>query len=556
MEDDKKLNRLIKQREEWQKEVDHVLESKKERKNKFENLSWVEIKSLYTPLEISDFDYIEDLGFPGQYPYTRGVYPTMYRTDPWTRRQVIGFGGGEETRERVKFMMEQGQTGFSVVFDHPTNTGLDSDHPAAEGFVGREGTAIDSIQDMRDLLSNIQMEKTSLNLITANPALLGMVVAIAGERNIDLRNLAGTLQNYPLIGHTMGSTTHFMGGALFYSKRFSIDMVEYCSKNLPRWNSISIAVRNTREAGCTAVQEIAFGLGAGLAVVRACQERGMDPDGVAPRISFFLNSHRDFFEEVAKFRAMRRLWARMMRQDIGAKNPRSWRMRFHCQTSGDSMTRQQPLVNIIRGTLHGLAAVLGGCQSLHINSADEGYAIPIEETAKLSLRTQQVILDESGVADVMDPLGGSYYVEWLTNQLEIEAKKILTQMGKIGDFWDPVVQEWMSLQIAEASYRFQKEVENGERIIVGVNKHVEEKEGGFRFPLWREDSEFVKKQLQRLEKVRKERDPQRKDLAEKKLLAACLKGENILPPTIEAVKAYMTVGEITQVYDQAVGKKC
>lgn len=281
----------------------------------------------------------------------------------------------------------------------------------------------------------------------------------------------------------------------------------------------------------------------------------MDPDGVAPRISFFLNSHRDFFEEVAKFRAMRRLWARKMRQDIGAKNPRSWMMRFHCQTSGDSMTRQQPLVNIIRGTLHGLAAVMGGCQSLHINSADEGYAIPVEETAKLSLRTQQAILDESGAADVMDPLGGSYYVEWLTNQLEIEAKKILTQMEKMGNFWNPVVQEWMSLQIAEAAHRFQKEVEKGERIIVGVNKYVEGKEEGFRFPLWREDSEFVRKQLQRLQKVRKERDPQRKDLAEKNLLAACLKGENIVPPTIEAVKAYMTVGEITQVFEQAIGEK-
>ena len=552
MENKSNLPKLIKQREEWQKEVERALETKKERKNKFKNLSGIEIKNLYTFLEVSDLDYIEDLGFPGQYPYTRGVYPTMYRTNPWTRRQVMGFGGGEETKDRVQFMMEHGQTGFSVVFDHPTNIGLNSDHPAAEGFVGREGTAIDSLQDMRDLLANVQMDKTSLNLITANPALLAMVVAIAEEQNIDLRNLAGTLQNYPSIGHTMGSTTHSMGGALFYSKRFCIDIVEYCKKNLPRWNSISIAVRNTREAGCTAVQEVALGIAAGLEVVKACQERGMDPDEVAPRISFFLNSHRDLFEEVAKFRAMRRLWARMMREDIGAKNPRSWRMRFHCQTSGDSMTRQQPLVNIVRGTLHGMAAVLGGCQSLHINSADEGYAIPTEETAKLSLRTQQVILDESGVADVIDPLGGSYYVEWLTNRVEMEAKKILTQMKKLGSFWDPVVQKWISDQIAEASFEFQKEVESGERIIVGVNKYVEEKEGGFQFPLWREDNEFVKKQLKRLEKVRQERDPKIKDWAEKELLAACRKGENILPPTIEAVKAYVTVGEITKIYDQAI----
>jgi methylmalonyl-CoA mutase N-terminal domain/subunit len=405
---------------------------------------------------------------------------------------------------------------------------------------------------MRDLLSVVQLERASLNLITANPALLAMAVAIAAEQRVDLRRLAGTLQSYPMIGHTMGSATHYMGGALFYGKRFCLDVVEYCSKYLPRWNAVSISVRNTREAGCTAVHEIAFGIGAGLAVVKGAQERQIDADKVAPRISFFLNSHRDFFEEIAKFRAMRRLWARILKEQIGTKDPRSWTMRFHCQTSGDAMTRQQPLVNIPRGTLHGLAAVLGGCQSLHINSADEGYAIPTAESAKLSLRTHQVILEESGVADVIDPLGGSYYVEWLTDRMESGAREILDQMEARGEWWDSPVQKWISDQVSDASYRFQKEVESGERIIVGVNKYQEEEVGDFRFPLWKEDKDFLRTQIERLDKVRRERDPQKWQRAEKALFEACARGDNIIPPTIEAVKAYMTVGEINKVYHEAI----
>jgi methylmalonyl-CoA mutase N-terminal domain/subunit len=550
MAENDKYKTLIEQKEKWEDLFGEDIKKRGERKTRFENLSWIEVKPLYTPLDVMDLDYENDLGFPGMYPYTRGVYHTMYRTNPWTRRQVMGFGGGIETSKRVHFMMEQGQTGFSVVFDHPTNIGLDSDHPAAEGFVGREGTAIDSLNDMRDLLADVDMENTSLNIISANPALLAMVIAIAQERNIDLRRLAGTLQNYPVIGHTMGSYIRAMGGAIFYTKRYCIDIVEYCSKHLPRWNSVSVAVRNTRDGGCSAVQEIAFGIGSGLAVIKGCQERGIGPDEVAPRISFFLNSHRDFFEEIAKFRAMRRLWARIMREKVGAKDPNSWKMRFHCQTSGDAMTRQQPLVNIVRGTLHALAAILGGCQSLHVNSADEGYAIPTEETAKLSLRTQEVILEESGVADVIDPLGGSYYVEWLTKRMEEEAKKILLQIENLGDWWEPSVQKFISDQMAMASYRFQREVEKGERIIIGVNKYRDEEEG-FRFPLWKEDREFVKKQIERLQRVRRERDPQLKDRAEKRLFDACLKGENIMPATIDAVKAYMTIGEITRVYEEA-----
>jgi len=556
MKKKEKLTELAKQRQQWQGEVEKVLESRRQRKNKFENLSWIEVNDLYTPLDVSQSDYSRDLGFPGQYPYTRGVYPTMYRTNPWTVRQVMGFGGGKETSERVRYMMDQGQTGFSVVFDHPTNIGLDSDHPAAEGFVGREGTAIDTINDMRDLFSTVELEKASLNLITANPALLAMTIAIAEERGNTVRNLAGTLQNYPTIGHTMGSSVQPMGGAIFYGKRIITDIVEYCSKNLPRWNSISVAVRNTREAGCTAVQEIAFGIGSALAVVKSCLERGVDPDQVAPRISFFLNSHRDFFEEIAKFRAMRRLWARILREQIGAKDPRSWKMRFHCQTSGDAMTQQQPLVNVARGTLHGLAAVLGGCQSLHINSADEGFAIPTEETAKLSVRTQQVILEESGAADVIDPLGGSYYVERMTDQMEERAREILNQIEALGEWWDSRVQKWISDQIADASYRFQKEVENDQRIVMGVNKYQEEEGGAFRLPLWKEDREFEKVQIRRLQKARQERNSERWKLAETRLFEAFVNGENIVPSTINAVKAYMSVGEITRTYERAVKEIC
>ena len=538
--------RLREMTERWEREYERSTEKRRERKERFENLSWIEVKPLYTPGDVEELDYEKDLGFPGEYPYTRGVYHTMYRVRPWTVRQVVGYGGGLESSQRLKFMEEHGQTGFSIVFDHPTNSGLDSDEEVAEGFVGREGTAIDTLQDMRDLLKDVDMEKGGINIIALHPALLAMVVAVAQERGIDLRNLSGTLQNYPMIGHTMGSFSDRYGASRFYSKRFCIDIVEYCARNLPRWNSVSVAVRNTREAGCNAVQEIAFGIGPALAVIKGCRERGIDVDEIAPRISFFLNSHRDLFEEVAKFRAMRRLWARILREDIGAKNPRSWQMRFHCQTSGDAMTYQQPLVNIVRGTLHGLAAVLGGCQSLHINSADEGFAIPIEETAKLSLRTHQVILEESGVADTIDPLAGSYYVEWLTNKLEDEARSILNTLDSMGDWWDVKVREWVSREIALSSYRFQKEVESGDRVTIGVNKYVEEAK--YPFPIWREDKNFIKKQRERLNKVKRQRDIKRWEDAANALRYACKNGANVLPATIDAVKSYMTIGEITKIY--------
>jgi methylmalonyl-CoA mutase N-terminal domain/subunit len=535
-------------KEQWEKDYERSITENPENKQEYENLSWIKIKSLYTPSDIDGFDYERDLGFPGQYPYTRGVYTTMYRVRPWTTRQVIGYGGGLESSKRLKFMEQHGQTGFSIVFDHATNLGIDSDEEVAEGFVGREGTHIDTLEDMRDLLKDVDMAKGGLNIITPHPALLGMVIAVAEERGIDLRNLSGTIQNYPIIGHTIGSSSELSayGGAPHYSKRFCIDIVEYCVRNMPRWNSVSVAVRNTREAGCTAVQEIAFGIGSALAVIKGCRERKIDVDEIAPRISFFLNSHRDLFEEVAKFRAMRRLWARIIKVDMGAKNPNSWRMRFHCQTSGDAMTYQQPLVNIIRGTLYGLAAVLGGCQSLHINSTDEGFAIPIEETAKLSLRTHQVIFEESGVADTIDPLAGSYYVEWLTNKLEAEARNILNQMNLMGDWWDPRVREWVSRQIADASYRFQREVETADRVIIGVNKYVDEAK--YPFHLWREDKDFVRKQRERLNRVKRHRDMEKLEGASNNLISSCKNGVNILPATIDAVKAYMTIGEITKIY--------
>lgn len=541
-------DRLKEAVQQWENDYAEAVKVRPERRGRFENLSWIKVKPLYTPSDIEGLDYERDIGFPGKYPYTRGVYTTMYRVRPWTVRQVIGYGGGVESAERVKFMEKHGQTGFSIVFDHPTNMGLDSDDEVAEGFVGREGTAIDTLQDMRDLLRDVDMEKGGINIIAAHPAILAMVIAVAQERGIDLRNLSGTLQNYPIIGHTMGSCSDIYGGVSFFSRRICLDIVEYCTRNLPRWNSVSIAVRNTREAGCTAVQEIAFGIAAALAVLKGCAERGIGVDEVAPRISFFLNSHRDFFEEIAKFRAMRRLWARILREELGAKDPRSWQMRFHCQTSGDAMTYQQPLVNIIRGTLYGLAAVLGGCQSLHINSADEGFAIPIEETAKLSLRTHQVILEESGVADTIDPLAGSYYVEWLTNKLESEARVIINKINSMGDWWDPRVREWVSREIADASYRFQKEVESGERVVIGVNKYVEEIK--YPFPIWREDRGFREKQLARLHRVKSERDMNRWQEAANNLRHACKSGANIMPPTIEAVKAYMTIGEITRIYQE------
>ncbi|MDY6969300.1 MAG: methylmalonyl-CoA mutase family protein, partial [Spirochaetota bacterium] len=388
-----KLKNLV---EDWEGEYERSIKEKPERKDRFNNLSWTEIKPLYTLCDLEDVDYEEDIGLPGRYPYTRGVHTSMYRSRPWTVRQVMGFGGGQESSKRSDFLQKHGQTGFNVVFDHPTNLGLDSDDENADGFVGREGTAIDTIHDMRELLDDINMESESISLVSAHPAILAMVVAIALERGINIENLSGTLQNYPMIGHTMGGCTD---ASPHYSKRFCLDIVEYCSRNLPRWNSTSVASGQSRAAGCTAVQEIAFGIGSALAIIKGCMERGIGVDEIAPRVSFLLIADRDIFEEVAKFRAMRRLWARILKEEMGAKNPKSCQLRFHCHTAGHALTYQQPMINIVRSTIHGLSAVLGGCQSLHISSADEGFAIPTEESAKLSLRTQQIILDESGAAD-------------------------------------------------------------------------------------------------------------------------------------------------------------
>lgn len=527
--------------------VSRLLEKNPETTPKFTTISNQEIDRLYTPENIPELDYLKDLGFPGVYPFTRGLHPTGYRGRHWTRRQVCGYGTAEETNERVKFLASQGQTGFSVVFDHPTNTNVDSDDELAEGFIGKEGTAIDTLQDMRDLFKGIEITGASINLITASPSLLAMFIVVAEEKGLPLCELRGTIQNDVLSG------TYHRAIDIHLSMRVAVDVIEYCGRYMPLWHPVSIAVRNTRDAGCTAIQEMAFGLASAIAYTEWTVKRGLDIDEFAPRISFFLNAHNDFFEEVAKYRAMRRMYAKIMKERFGAKNPRSMMMKFHVQTSGDSLTAQQPHNNIVRASLQGLAAVLGGAQSLHINSFDEAYAIPTADAATLSLRTQQIILYESGAGNTVDPLGGSYFVETLTNKMEEEAWGLIDKIEKMGGMVEACNNGWVQNQVADAAWEYQKQVESKEKSIVGVNCFVSEEKP--QFDVFELDPYFAKKQINRITKVKRERDQKRFHRAYENLLEACVGNGNTMPATIEAVKAFVTVGEIGKIYAEASAAK-
>lgn len=527
--------------------VSSVLKKNPEIAPRFTTISNQEIDRLYTPDNASALDYLKDLGFPGVYPFTRGLHPTGYRGKHWTRRQVCGYGTAEETNERVKFLASQGQTGFSVVFDHPTNTNVDSDDELAEGFIGKEGTAIDTIQDMRDLFKDIEIKGASINLITASPSLLAMFIAVAEEKGIPLCELRGTIQNDVLSG------TYHRNIDIHLSMRVAVDVIEYCGRHMPLWHPVSIAVRNTRDAGCSAIQEMAFGLASAIAYTEWTLKRGIEIDQFAPRISFFLNAHNDFFEEVAKYRAMRRMYARLMKERFGAKDPRSTMMKFHVQTSGDSLTAQQPYNNIVRASLQGLAAIMGGAQSLHINSFDEAYAIPTADAATLSLRTQQIILYESGVANTIDPLGGSYFVETLTNKMEEEAWALIEKIEKLGGMVEACNSGWIQSQVADSAWEYQKQVEKKEKFIVGVNLFVSEEKP--QFDVFELDPYFANKQIDRVTKFKRERDQKQFQGAYEHLVQVCMSEENTMPATIEAVKAYATVGEIGKIYQEASAAK-
>jgi methylmalonyl-CoA mutase N-terminal domain/subunit len=507
----------------------------------FSTISGIETEPLYTP-ENADLDYRRDLGYPGEYPYTRGVYPSMYRGRLWTMRQFAGFGTAEETNARFRYLLAHGQTGLSTAFDMPTLMGYDSDHARSLGEVGREGVAVDSLADMETLFDGIPLGDVSTSMTINSPAavLLAYYVCVGEEQGVPRERLRGTAQTDILKEYIAQKEWIFPPEP---SMRLVVDMVEFCAREMPLFHPISISGYHIREAGSTAAQELAFTLADGFAYVEAAIERGLDVDDFAPRLSFFFNAHLDFFEEIAKYRAARRIWAREMRDRFGARNERSLLMRFHTQTAGVSLTAQQPEVNIVRTALEALAAVLGGTQSLHTNSFDEALALPTEDAVRLALRTQQVIAHESGVVNSIDPLGGSYFVEELTSTLEAQAYEYFDRIERLGGVIAAIKDNFFQREIAEASFRYQAEVEAGQRVVVGVNRYVHEDESPI--PILKIDEALERKQVERLAGVRARRDSSAVEarLAALKTAAAS-EGENLMPLIVDAARDYVTLGEM------------
>src|SRR4051794_11535700 len=524
--------------EAWRREL---YEAKPERDALFSTMSGIDVDPLATPNTV-DLDYERDLGYPGVFPYTRGVYPSMYRGRLWTMRQFAGFGTAEETNERFRYLLEHGQTGLSTAFDMPTLMGYDSDHPKSLGEVGREGVAIDSLEDMEQLFDGIPLGEVSTSMTINAPAamLLAFYICVAEEQGVPQDKLRGTIQTDILKEYIAQKEWIFPPEP---SMRLCVDMIEYCARNVPLWHPVSISGYHIREAGSTAAQELAFTLADGFAYVEAGIERGLDVDDFAPRLSFFFNAHIDFFEEVAKYRAARRIWAKELRERYGAKNPRSWLMRFHAQTAGVSLTAQQPEVNIVRTALEALSAVLGGTQSLHTNSFDEALALPTEHAVKLALRTQQVIAHETGVASTIDPLGGSYYLEDLTNRLEQEAYDYFGRIRDLGGVVEAIKENFFQREIAEASFRFQSEVESGDRVIVGVNRFADADER--ELEILKIDAALEQKQIDRVRAVRTRRDSAAAESALARLKREAAEVDtNLMPAIIDASRAYVTMGEM------------
>jgi methylmalonyl-CoA mutase N-terminal domain/subunit len=524
---------------EWKREL---YEAKPEREGElFSTISGLENEPLYTPDSVN-IDYERDLGYPGVYPFTRGVYPSMYRGKLWTMRQFAGFGGAEETNARFRYLLEHGQTGLSTAFDMPTLMGYDSDHPRSLGEVGREGVAIDSLDDMETLFAGIPLDEVSTSMTINSPAamLLAFYLCVGEEQGVPRAKLRGTVQTDILKEYIAQKEWIFPPEP---SMRLVIDMIEFCAQEMPLWHPISISGYHIREAGSNAAQELAFTLADGFAYVEAAVERGLDVDDFAPRLSFFFNAHLDFFEEIAKYRAARRIWAHELKERYGAKNPRSWLMRFHTQTAGVSLTAQQPEVNIIRTALEAMAAVLGGTQSLHTNSFDEALALPTENAVRLALRTQQVIAHETGVVNTIDPLGGSYYVEELTNRLEAEAYEYFDRIRKLGGVIPAIKENFFQREIAEASFRYQHEVEQKQRIIVGVNRYELEDEEPLE--ILKIDPALEGEQIGRVRALRDRRDSGVVESALARLKEdAAHEDRNLMPQIVDASKAYVTMGEM------------
>jgi methylmalonyl-CoA mutase N-terminal domain/subunit len=532
--------RFQKAKEEYQETVKNA----KTTGMKFTSVSGRKVNILYTPEDIADKNYMDELGFPGQYPFTRGIHATGYRGKIWTMRQFAGFGTPEDTNERFKFLLEKGQTGLSVAFDLPTLMGWDADAAMSKGEVGVCGVAISSLEDMEILFDGIPLDKVSTSMTINSPAamIFAFYLAVAKKQGVSFDKLRGTLQNDILKEYIAQKEFIFPPTP---SMRIITDMIEFTTNEVPKWNPISVSGYHIREAGSTAVQELAYTLADGFAYIESCLERGMDIDSFAPRISFFFNSHLDFFEEIAKFRAARRIYARRLKEVYKAKNPRSWWLRFHTQTAGCTLTAQQPENNIVRTAFQALAAVLGGTQSLHTNSMDETLALPSEKAVKIALRTQQILAYETGVINSIDPLGGSYYVETLTDKMEEEANKIFEEIDSFGGVIPAIEAGYFQREIGEAAYRYQKELEAKEKFIVGVNEFVD-KDEKIDIPILRIPPEVETRQVERLAALRKKRDNAAVERSLKRIGEAAVTNENLMPVLIEAAENYVTLGEMVE----------
>jgi methylmalonyl-CoA mutase N-terminal domain/subunit len=545
----------IETEKEFTKWIDNVykkwIDKNPERFKKFKSLSDIEIEPLYTPLTIKNIDYIKDIGFPGMYPFTRGIYPSMYRGRIWTMREFSGFGTAEDTNKRYHYLLKNGQTGLSIAFHLPTIMGYDSDHPKSRGEVGKCGVTVDSLKDMEIIFRGIPLNKITTSMTINAPAsiLLAMYIGVAKKQGVSLNDIGGTIQNDILKEYIAQKSWIFPPEP---SIRLITDVFEFCSKHVPRWNTISISGYHIREAGSTAVQELAFTIADGIEYVKSGIEAGLRVDDFAPRLSFFFGAHNDLFEEVAKFRAGRRMWARLMKERFKAKKLNSMMFRFHTQTAGCALTKEQPMNNIIRVAIHALSAILGGTQSLHTNSMDEVFALPTEEAVKIALRTQQILAHESGVADTIDPLAGSYFIEALTDKMESLAMDYIEKIDKMGGMVKAIELGYPQREIGEASYRYQREIENKERIIVGVNEYVEGEEKDIE--ILNISEEVEKKQMEFLKELRRTRN-NRGVIETLKNLENAAKGENnLMPYIIDAVMEYATIGEICDVLRGVFGE--
>ncbi len=540
--DSESLEQIIQSKESWtREELTQTLRRSPERLERFSTISDMEIPRLCTPTDLADYDYSNCLGLPGCYPYTRGVYPTMYRGRLWTMRQFAGFGTPEDTNKRFHYLLDQGQTGLSVAFHYPTLMGYDSDHPRSLGEVGKCGVAVDSLRDMEVMFAGIPLERVTTSMTINGPAgiLLAMYIVVAEKQGVSADKIGGTIQNDILKEYIAQKSWIFPPRP---SMRIITDILSYCTRKVPRWNTISVSGYHIREAGSTAVQELAFTLADGIGYVKAGIDAGLEVDTFAPRLSFFFNAHSDFFEEIAKYRAARRIWARVMKNRFGAKKESSCKLRFHTQTAGCSLTAQQPMNNVVRTALQALGAVMGGTQSLHTNSLDETLALPTEEAVTVALRTQQIIAEETGVANTIDPLAGSYFIEWLTDKMETDAMQYIDKIDELGGIIRAIELGYPQKEIGDAAYRYQCQIEKNEKVIVGLNKFTMEDE--VPIPILKIDEEVTRRQVSNLQEVKRNRDAGKVKMNLTHIGEAARDGGNLMECFVDAVREYCTLGEI------------